>query len=251
MANYLVYRRTPDWLTFDIESSREFCRNAGLPENTVVDLAAIWDRTMRLDYRHVRHELKAIAAEAYRAIADATLISLDQFYALDRQSADRFMFVDDDDWCSPRVFIDTVGDAVWGSIFLGRYTYPQKRAEDPPLYKRALDSHVWTNNYIVTGQALETAGLDALMEHSAANRARLESRYKPTLVERYLSCANKHPCCTMAAHFTLPSERFRNDPRGVVAEYVAALDDPLDPDIAWMAGPRSAQKRVFEQCLGG
>jgi hypothetical protein len=52
--NLLVLRASPDWTTFDLEHSRDFLKSLRLPEDLVIEFAAIWDRHFKLDYRGLR-----------------------------------------------------------------------------------------------------------------------------------------------------------------------------------------------------
>jgi hypothetical protein len=49
--NFIALRASPDWRSFDVESSRAFCLGVVVPETTVIDFLAIWDATLKVDYR--------------------------------------------------------------------------------------------------------------------------------------------------------------------------------------------------------
>ena len=52
--NLIVLRASPDWATFDLGHSRDFLKSLRLPEDLVIEFAAIWDRHFKLDYRGLR-----------------------------------------------------------------------------------------------------------------------------------------------------------------------------------------------------
>src|SRR2546429_230354 len=102
--NYIVVRHSPDWLSFDIESSRIFLRSLGIKDSIVVDFAAIWDRTFAVDYRTFRQRIKDISTRNYAAVADATVLDLADFERRRGGERDLTIFVDDDDWLHGDVF---------------------------------------------------------------------------------------------------------------------------------------------------
>src|SRR5579863_1336114 len=72
--NLLILRASPDWTTFDLERSRDFLKALRLPEDLVIEFAALWDRHFKVNYRGVRAQLKAIALETYDAVRQASLV---------------------------------------------------------------------------------------------------------------------------------------------------------------------------------
>src|SRR5580700_5222420 len=168
--NLLILRASPDWNTFDIELSRGFLRSLHLPEDLVIEFAALWEKHFKVDYRSVRAQLKALALQTYDEVRQASLLRHEEWD--DGQPGGRVAFVDDDDWMSPSLFESlpspTSGeDGVrWGSLRVGRIFAPNGHAE-PPVQRRPLDRIVYTNNYAVTARALRRLGRAAVFEHDA------------------------------------------------------------------------------------
>ena len=50
-TNFIVVRHSPDWLSFDPETSRAFCIKLNLPETLIIDFIAVWDAEVAVDYR--------------------------------------------------------------------------------------------------------------------------------------------------------------------------------------------------------
>src|ERR1700761_9363980 len=101
--NLLVLRASPDWSTFDIESSRVFLRSLRLREEIIIEFAALWERHFKVNYRDVRAQLKAIALETYKAVRQASLVR-HQDWDGSAPFDGRIAFVDDDDWMAPALF---------------------------------------------------------------------------------------------------------------------------------------------------
>jgi len=73
---FIVVQASPDWHSFDVELSRNFCRRVSLPETTVVDFVDLWDRTLQVGYRDFRFRTKEIAGSTLAAVANARVVSL-------------------------------------------------------------------------------------------------------------------------------------------------------------------------------
>jgi hypothetical protein len=41
--DFIVLRSSPDWRTFDIQQSRQFCQFVGIPDDAVINFANTWD----------------------------------------------------------------------------------------------------------------------------------------------------------------------------------------------------------------
>ena len=123
---FIVVRASPDWRSFDVELSRSFCRRVGLPETTIVDFVDLWDRTLRVRYRDFRFCAKEIAGSTLAAVANAQVVSHENFRAMSLEADDRIAFIDDDDWYAPNLFDLATNDhgARWGSIRLGQLFSP-------------------------------------------------------------------------------------------------------------------------------
>src|SRR6204780_5728212 len=170
--NLLILRASPDWNTFDLESSRGFLKSLQLPEDLVIAFAALWERHFKVDYRGVRAQLKTLALQTFGEVRQASLLRHEEWDGK-AQPGGWVAFVDDDDWMSPSLFeslpaATSVEDGVrWGSLRLGRIFAPDGYA-DLPIQRRPLDRIVYTNNYAVTARALRHRGQAAFFEHDAA-----------------------------------------------------------------------------------
>jgi hypothetical protein len=248
--NLLILRASPDWTTFDIERSREFLKALRLPEDLIVEFAALWGRHFKVDYRSVRAQLKALALETYRAVRQATMVR-HQDWDGNAPPEGRICFVDDDDWMAAELFenlpASVVGEdgVLWGSLRLGRVFGPDGYAV-PIIQRRPLDRVVYTNNYAVTSRAVSRLGSAALFEHDAAQRSFDRPYFVHTASPRYLSCAVKHPCCTMSVNFLMSLETFRADPRQEITDFMAAVDAMRPDDMdEWLRKPFSQFRRVM------
>jgi hypothetical protein len=240
--NYIVQRHSPDWLTFDIESSRIFLRGLGLEESIVVDFAAIWDRSFAVDYRNFRQRIQDISTRNYASVAGGSVLDLAAFERRRGGEGDLAIFVDDDDWLHRDVF-DLVRSAAsrdgasWGSIIIGGEFNPQSiNSANRQIEIRAISSRLYTNNYAVGRSAIDRLGLLPLLEHHQAQLTLQEGRFRPSIVRRYLSATNKHPCSTLSARRHLESTEFLANPRGVIASQRDALaGSAFTHDTQWTA----------------
>lgn len=252
--NLLILRASPDWSTFDIERSRDFLRRLRLPEDLVIEFAALWERHFKVDYRSVRAQLKALALQTYNDVRQASLLRHEEWHG-DGQPDGRVAFVDDDDWLSPGLFeslpATTSGEegVRWGSLRLGRVFASNGYAE-PPIQRRPLDRVVYTNNYAVTARALRRLGRAALFEHDAAQKSFDQPDFTLVTSEKYLSCAVKHPCCTMSANYLMSLDDFRSDPRREMSKFMESLYAmPLDGMEEWLKEPFALFRRVMTDAV--
>jgi hypothetical protein len=252
--NLLILRASPDWTTFDIERSRDFLRSLRLPEDLVIEFAALWDRHFMVDYRGVRAQLKAIALETYNSVRQASLVR-HQDWDGSGPADSRIAFVDDDDWMAPGLFeclpapVSGEDGARWGSLRLGRVFAPDGYTV-PIIQRRPLDRIVYTNNHAVTPQALRRLGRAALFEHDAAQRSFDRPDFVHTASQQYLSCAVKHPCCTMSVNYLMSQPGFRADPRREMTDFMAAVDAMRLHDMdEWLRKPFSQFRRVMADAV--
>ncbi len=253
--NVLILRASPDWSCFDIERTRDFLRSVGLPETLIIDFADLWRRHFKVEYRSVRAQLKTLALQTYNSVRQACLLGHQDWDGA--APADGWVaFVDDDDWMSPGLF-DTLpapggGDdgARWGSLRLGRVFAANGYAE-PIVQIRRLDRVVYTNNYAVTARALRRLGQAALFDHGDAQNAFDRSDFALAKSASYLSCAVKHPCCTMSINYLMSLESFRSDPRREMARFMEALDATrLDSMDEWLREPFRRFREVMADAIG-
>jgi len=243
--NRLVMRASPDWLNFDIEKTRPFLASFRLPETLIIDFDALWRRHFRDDYRTIRARLKALAVQTYNDVRQASFVHHADWHP-DEPLDGWISFLDDDDWMSPALFESLPAPqprddgALWGSLRLGRVFAANGYAES--LFQfRALDRTVYTNNYAVTAPALQRLGWKSLFEHDGAQTTFDRADFRYITSSQYLSCAVKHPCCTMSINYLMNHECFRADPRREMTKFMEALEAvSLDELAEWL-------KRPFQQ----
>jgi hypothetical protein len=252
--NLLILRASPDWNTFDLERSRGFLKSLHLPEDLVIAFAALWEQHFKVDYRSVRAQLKTLALQTFGEVRQASLLRHEEWDGKGPPGG-RVAFVDDDDWMSPKLFESlpaaTSGeDGVrWGSLRLGRVFAPDGYAE-PPIQRRALDRIVYTNNYAVTAPALARLGLAAFFAHDAAQKSFDRPDFKLVTSEKYLSCAVKHPCCTMSANYLMSRDDFRSDPRREMSKFMESLYAmPPDGMEEWLRKPFAQFRQVMTDAV--
>jgi hypothetical protein len=256
-TNFIVLRASPDWLNFDLEETREFLRDRPLPKTVVIDFARIWDAVMRVDYRHFRARVKEITLANYRSVKEATLLSLGEFRERRLAADDLVIFVDDDDWLAPDLFlrlrlIADGGDGVkWGSIRVGLVFETVTEVQfDSVFHIRAVDDLIYTNNCAIKGAMLMRRGIEFFVEHRFAYAEQQAGLFRPTTLAQYLSAANKHPCSTLAANAMLKLPGFRADPVAPIRTYaraLAALRPPME--LAWLAAPIAALAALVDSAV--
>jgi hypothetical protein len=239
--NLLVLRGSPDWLTFDLARSRDFLRALRLPEHLVIDFAALWARNFKVDYRDIRARIKTIAVQTFGEVRQASLLRHEDWDG--NGPPDGWIaFVDDDDWMAPGLFeglpaIAAQDGVRWGSLRLGRVFAPDGYGV-PIIQRRALDRIVYTNNYAVSGRAVARLGRSSLFEHDRAQASFDRPDFAAATSPQYLSCAVKHPCCTMSINYLMSQDDFRSDPRREIAAFMDHLHAiPLDGMDAWLRRP--------------
>jgi hypothetical protein len=252
--NLLILRASPDWASFDIERSRDFLKALRLPEDLVIEFAALWDKHFKMDYRSLRAQLKTISLQTYNDVRQASL-HRHEAWQVPAQHDGRIAFVDDDDWMSPGLFEDLPAmrsgeDGVrWGSLRLGRI-FAANAYGEPLIQRRPLDRTVYTNNYAVTAQALRRLGRAAFFEHDAAQRSFDQPDFALVTSDRYLSCAVKHPCCTMAANYLMSLDSFRSDPHREMADFMASVyGTPMDGLDAWLKKPFTQFRQLMADAV--
>src|SRR5579885_1320342 len=107
--NYVVLRESPNWLAYNEQQSREFCRRFALPEDTILEFISIWDAAFDVGYRRFRHVLKEISLANFRRVRDSIFLEHADFRAGSSKPDDLVVFVDDDDWLAPDLFVDLRG----------------------------------------------------------------------------------------------------------------------------------------------
>ena len=253
--NYIVHRHSPDWLSFDLESSRAFLRSLGMNESIVIDFAAIWDRAFAVDYRHFRQRIQDISVASYKAVTDATVLDLQAFEGRRGADDDLAVFVDDDDWLRVDVFEQarrgaSPDGACWGSIVVGGEFNPAPGTTDRQVDVRTIAPRLYTNNYATARRAIGRLGLLPLLEHHQAQMTLMEGRFRPAIVRHYLSATNKHPCSTLSARRYLETGEFAADPRRVItARRDALAAATLSRDTQWVAPCIAELIALFDDTL--
>jgi hypothetical protein len=255
--NYVVLRDSPNWLSYNNQQSRAFCARFALPENTIIDFISIWDAALDVDYRRFRHLVKDTTLANFRQVADSVFLEHVDFRAIAPEPDDMVVFVDDDDWLAPDLFIrlreapDSHDGAKWGSIRIGPVFSQPETQTHGVFYARPIDQVLYTNNYAVTGRTLKRLGVEQLFEHRDAQRRFDVGAYRPKTVPQYLSAANKHPCSTMAALFFLSFEPFRRDPRAEICRFADALaQSSPELNTPWIAEPARGLRSLVDAAVG-
>lgn len=208
-----------------------------------------------MSFREFRHEMKQIALATIEACRHCQFLRTSDLPA-EPADDDLFVFMDDDDWISSGLF-DVLraqnmprDGFLWGSIYLGKFVVdlPGISAASPAVKKRPLDNTVYTNNYSVTGRALKRLGKEAIFEHGRAQQQRDAGDFQPKKIPPYLTCANKHPACTVSAQYNF--KNLSEGLRPMVAGYAEALRDiQLDQDTLWIAPYLRRMEAVVSRCL--
>lgn len=254
MTNYIVLRDSPDWPSFDPETTRQYCRARELPETTILDFIAIWNRVSRIDYRTFRHRLRQIALDNLRAVENATVVSHREFRDVALSPDDLAVFTDDDDWLAPDLFVMARKSAnddgvVWGSIRIGVIFTSGSRLIPDTYFERPFTSRrLFTNNYAATSMALAKVGIDTLLEQSSAQAELDRGAFRPRLLVEYLSCTVRHPARSAAAAEFMASESFKLRPRDALAKVVDDLAR-IDLGAPWTQAPWQAMMNVVRAAL--
>jgi hypothetical protein len=230
--NWIVVRNSPDWLNFNLESSRGMMKRINLPETLIIDYAAIWDRVLPVSFREFRHELKQMSFRNFHTVENAVILSIANI--LDFAELDRIVFTDDDDWFDPLLFRHEANEAglKWKSIRLG---LGFSRAETEVLTFRNDEQTIFTNNYLITGRSLHANGLDSLLEHYNASATFEAGKYKPLRSSVYLSCANKSLASVVAAMHLMTKDDFVGRPELTFEAYRQAIANVQVPfEYPWL-----------------
>jgi hypothetical protein len=252
--NLVVLRASPDWMNFDIESTRAYLRRFALPETLIIEFDDLWRRHFKSDFRSIRAQLKALALQTYEGVRQASFIRHEDWNAAASPKG-WTAFVDDDDWMSPALFESLPaprpgdGGVRWGSLRLGRI-FAAGGYDQPIIQARPIDRVVYTNNYAVTALALEQFGRASLFEHDAAQKTFDRPDFAPAVSGKYLSCAVKHPCCTMSINYLMTLDSFRSDPPRELAKFMAALAAmPAQTTEEWLRKPLRRFQEIMSNAV--
>ncbi|MFG1345907.1 hypothetical protein V5F59_13515 [Xanthobacter autotrophicus DSM 431] len=255
----VAVRYSPDWLGLTDDDTRTFLRRHGIDENLLVDFMALWDGALKVDYRSFRHELAGVSRASFAAVRGAEVIPHEVLRETKRAADDLIVFVDDDDWLSPGLFeaLETacphpLNGIWWGSILVGpQFESYEAALREPIVALRPLKRIIYTNNYAVTGRALNWHGYGRLFEHYHADRRFRKFLLPPKKVPLYLSAASKHPCSTVAVQFLMAQPQFRADIRAYVARFADQLEEADIPaEYAWLREPVRQVEALVRRALG-
>ena len=257
--NYIVLRRSPDWLSFDMEDTRKFLSEFPLPNDMIIEFAKLWDRRMGLSYKQYRNKMKILATKVAISVANCTLISTTDIDEINFNDKDRIYFIDDDDWVAPHLFasLARVEPAehgwMWDSIFVGKL-FGQTPFEGPGadlIEERPSSNVIYTNNYAVTGQFLKTFGRKLVEEHYHAQILLDNGSFQPVRINEYLSAANKHLCCTVCIHYNGSNDMFMQNMSHGLEEVVIGLESvQLTERSDWLRDTIVQFNRINKEALG-
>lgn len=257
--NYIVLRRSPDWLNFDMEDTRKFLSEFPLPNDMIIEFAKLWDDQMGLSYKEYRHSVKLLATHVASNVSNSILISTADVGSIDFNDEDRIFFTDDDDWVSPDLFqfLEKSGPAehgwIWNSIFVGKL-FGQTPFEGPAaavIEERPSSNVIYTNNYAVTGRFLKSQGQERVEEHYHSQILFDNGSFKPARLNEYLSAANKHLCCTVCIHYNGSNEGFMQDMAKSLNTIVLELEAiELTERSAWIGRIKRQFNEINKEALG-
>ncbi len=254
----VAVRYSPDWLALTDDDTRRFLRRHHIDENLLVDFMALWDRNLKVDYRSFRDEIAKLSRASFAAVRGAEVIPLEVLRETKRASDDLIAFVDDDDWLSPGLFEELekacprpLNGIWWGSILVGPQLTTYEDSQTVPLIElRPLKRVIYTNNYAVTGRALNHHGYPRLFEHYHADRRFGKFWGPPKKEPLYLSAASKHPCSTVSVQFFMAQPQFRADPRRHVERFADQLAEAVIPaEYGWLKQPVDAVEALVRRAL--
>lgn len=255
----VAVRYSPDWLGLADDDTRRFLRRHGIYENLLVDFMALWDRHLKVDYRSFRHEIARLSRASFAGVRGAEVIPHEALREERRAGDDLIAFVDDDDWLAPGLFEDLaracprpVTGIWWGSILVGPQLTSYAASQGAPVIElRPLEQVIYTNNYAITGRALNRHGYGRLFEHYHADRRFRKFWWPPKKVPLYLSAASKHPCSTLSVQFFMAQPEFRADPRRHVARFAEQLAEaPIPAEYGWLKEPVQQVEALVRRALG-
>ncbi|MFG1204295.1 hypothetical protein V5F29_18065 [Xanthobacter aminoxidans] len=255
----VAVRYSPDWLALTDDDTRRFLRRHHIDENLLVDFMALWDRNLKVDYRSFRDEIAKLSRASFAAVRGAEVIPHEVLRETKRASDDLIAFVDDDDWLSPGLFEELdkacprpLNGIWWGSILVGpQFGTYEAALSDPIIVLRPLQRVIYTNNYAVTGRALNWHGYERLFEHYHADRRFRKFLVPSRRVPLYLSAASKHPCSTVAVQFLMAQPAFRADIRAYVSRFADQLAEAVIPaEYGWLRAPVGQVEALVRRALG-
>lgn len=255
--NYIVLRRSPDWRTFRIEQTRQFCRGLGVPEDVIIDYAQLWAAQFKIDYLGYRQRMKQIAMRCVEQVVDADVLSHEVVPHTHFGEDDFIYFTDDDDWVHPELFEvlrrqQAAPDGFsWPSIAVASQYDPANDSHRGAVLVRPSVGAVHTNSYAIRAGVLKRLTLPEVLEHYDAHHAAEAGRLNLTQIAEPLSATNKHLCCTT---FITREARGAVRPADLRAAMEALERDlsaaELTPETEWLRVPLSAYLAMNKEALG-
>ena len=247
----IVLRQSPDWRNTPhatlLEGSRAFCRTvgraAGIGENFISDVVAVWDRTFRASFFEVRARMKDIAQMNLSAVP--AIRSPVAAVTAPADAAELYVFIDDDDWLRPDLLqaLRSCGGTDADGIVFGNILCVSR------VELRPLDDVCYTNNYAVSGDFLlrHPADFAPLVQHWDAHAIFHRRDFRRVQAPVYLSATNKHPASTMKLkdgleHAELSGATLRRLVQRYVDESATAV---LPPEAEWVAPHVRQVREVF------
>lgn len=257
--NFIVLRRSPDWLTFDLQDTRAFLAQFDLAEDLILRFAEQWDADFAVTFLGYRQAMKDLSLTCVRAVLDAEVVTHAQVAGLSIDDDDLMFFTDDDDWTHPDLFrtLRALAPAhdgfLWRSIFVGKLftDTPHEKGFGPIVQARPASDVVYTNNYVATGAAWKRLGSDALLEHYSAQVELDNGRFTLVRVDDYLTAANKHLCCTVCIDYNSRGPGFLDDLPSAVRQVTTELATaPVNDQSDWIGPMLSAYIDLNNMVLG-
>lgn len=257
--NIIITRQSPNWLEFDLEETRAFCRNVNLPEDTVISFANNWDAVMRVPFINFRDELKSISLASIRDVKFAEVCEILNINNIKIRDDDLIYFTDDDDWVCPDIFVQLKKYAlnsdgfIWNSVYVGKMFYdtPGAKMETPIVSVRDLDNTVYTNNYAISGRTFAKWGRDAVLEHYSIQPYVNKGDIYLSPISLPLTAANKHLCCTVCIFYNCKDARFNNMIEQAVRSIILELESVnLNDNHQWMNPYLLKLKELYMKALG-
>jgi hypothetical protein len=153
----IVQRQTVDWASLDeddfIKQSIVFCRLWGKPDDYVQRLYLLWNQTFAIDYCEVRSRIKELSSRSCNQVASAEFVEYQQYCNIP-ESANYYIFVDDDDWVAPDM-VERLSEMTDAELVLWRSANIGSPTQQHTVFVWGMNGRCMTNNYAVGRRWLE------------------------------------------------------------------------------------------------
>jgi type I pantothenate kinase len=263
-----VTRQSPDWqgLASDFARGRYIDPArfrpvesiTGFPYN-IVELIALWNTYMSLDFFTCRSRLQTIADDALAQVACVQRISYEQLDTVTSQSENFVLFFhDDDDWFAPDMAAalseipSTEYDVcvfplirIWTDTLT--FVRPEQNARVIVGRKCDFTFRYQSNNYGISSNICDLATMRAMKEHIAASDYADKHALRDVYVDKIISVTAKTPCSASMLQDILSEP---NKAREHVRRYVEALSALVIPaELGWVADRVKCLIDLFSQVL--